>query len=399
MRARVVFALVLALMAGACGARVATDDDVARPTTTPSTIEATTSTTAEQAGWRPIAPVPDDIELATQPPPIWTGEIAIFSAFRAGKPAHAAYAPATDAWSAIPDPPGGPRVGSADAWTGAELVVWGGQARSGNESVASGAAYDPKTQQWRRIKDAPFARSWAVAVKTGRELLVWGGFPGPGQPIDSTIHDKQAALYDPTANTWKSIADLPDGIHGDGGTAITDVAGGHVLVYRAGKVTRFDEATGTWTAPGAHDEGPKPQSLLTGDPRSVGAAVGTRLVVWQTWGADPPRGWSFDTTTSKWKSVADRDVGSYAGLASDGVGLYVWPGYRFTPEGGAKPTTDLSRYNPDTDAWETVPRSPLSSRSLASVVWTGTELIVAGGSPTDTDGGAASFHDAAAYHP
>ena len=76
------------------------------------------------------------------------------------------------------DPAGG---GMAAAWTGRQLVVWGGQAPGGNwQAAAAGAAYDPAADRWEVLPPAPIAaRFGASAVWTGREVLFWGGQGGP----------------------------------------------------------------------------------------------------------------------------------------------------------------------------------------------------------------------------
>jgi streptogramin lyase len=61
-------------------------------------------------------------------------------------------------------------------------MAWGGgTADSGGDVppatvVAAGAAYDPAADRWESLPTAPLAaRARAIAVWTGRELVVWGG--------------------------------------------------------------------------------------------------------------------------------------------------------------------------------------------------------------------------------
>ena len=49
------------------------------------------------------------------------------------------------------------------AWTGDEMLVWG----------CGLTAYNPSTNQWRRLPDSPTRNG--IVVWTGRELIGWGG--------------------------------------------------------------------------------------------------------------------------------------------------------------------------------------------------------------------------------
>jgi N-acetylneuraminic acid mutarotase len=83
-------------------------------------------------------------------------------------------------------------------WSGSEVLVWGGHVggTSWTEPANDGAAYDPRTQQWRFILLAPIGgRAGHEAVWSGEEMIVWGGFPRCCS-IDSVIHDLVAAAYD-----------------------------------------------------------------------------------------------------------------------------------------------------------------------------------------------------------
>jgi hypothetical protein len=62
-------------------------------------------------------------------------------------------------WRRLPEPPRqlAGRSGPAVAWTGRELVVWGGTSGQGASLrlYANGAAYDPKTGRWAPLPPAP----------------------------------------------------------------------------------------------------------------------------------------------------------------------------------------------------------------------------------------------------
>lgn len=61
------------------------------------------------------------------------------------------------------------------AWTGNEMVVWGG--RAGGQ-LDTGGMYEPATDTWiaTSLVNAPAPRSSHTAVWTGDLMLVWGGY-------------------------------------------------------------------------------------------------------------------------------------------------------------------------------------------------------------------------------
>jgi len=109
---------------------------------------------------------------------------------------------------------GGPlrsRHGASAVWTGREMFVWGGAWRAGNASIwlDDGAAYDPAGDKWRRLPTSPLApRSEAVTAWTGKEVLVWGGQThGSLTAFGDEFSD--GALYDPARDTWRPMAAWP----------------------------------------------------------------------------------------------------------------------------------------------------------------------------------------------
>ncbi len=66
--------------------------------------------------------------------------------------------------------------GQAGAWTGQQLLVWGGTLGAGIDSAA-GAGYRPDLDLWQIIStlNSPAARNQHTAVWSGQEMIVWGG--------------------------------------------------------------------------------------------------------------------------------------------------------------------------------------------------------------------------------
>jgi hypothetical protein len=150
---------------------------------------------------------------------------------------------------AMPRGPLSARRDVSAVWTGTELVIWGGMSRLGH--FADGAAYDPATQVWRPIAGGPLSpRAGAPSVWTGTEMIVWSGegtAPGPQGLVDG-------AAYDPRTDRWRRIADAPG--EGRSGATTRMVAGR--MVTAAGSSSQgvsastttyvYAPATDRWTS-------------------------------------------------------------------------------------------------------------------------------------------------------
>lgn len=118
------------------------------------------------------------------------------------------------AWRSLPTGPLGERLGFASAWTGSELIIWGGWNETPGEEnfsdetaryFADGAAYDPAHRTWRTLAPAPGSgRADAKAVWTGKEVVVLGG-----RNADGVFSDGLA--YDPAADDWRPVGEGPLG--------------------------------------------------------------------------------------------------------------------------------------------------------------------------------------------
>ena len=161
--------------------------------------------------WRPISNPP--LAWIQGHQLIWTGDRVIVFSGHTG-PGHLThlllYDPTSDTWtksSELPIPPA-ERLGGA--WTGDQLIIWGGYAtygdREGGDVVHGyGAAYDPETDTWTVLPEAPIADRCDHSVTwTGSELLVFGGMTTCGDPNVLAVGD--AAAYDPETDTWRVVS-------------------------------------------------------------------------------------------------------------------------------------------------------------------------------------------------
>jgi hypothetical protein len=231
------------------------------------------------------------------------------------------------------------------------------------------------------ISDAPIAgRSGAIAVWSGAEVIVWGGLIDCCA-IDSTIHESDAAAYDPAADKWRRLADVPSPWSGDGGPAITAVFDAKMVVYRGERIARFDPVANRWAelpavVPPEVPTG-EPACGMTGGPALIGALAADQLYIW-TGGCAPMRGLVHSvrpsSTAIPWRPTAPsvlQDSGSRAVAGGDSV-IFLASG---VPTG-----EDVYRYDIKANAMKKLEHPGLDIAPFASVVWTGRELLVFNGS-------------------
>src|SRR3990170_6710074 len=149
-------------------------------------------------------------------------------------------------WQALPQAPIVGRLGPAAVWTGTEMIIWGGSARSGKiERGYEGAAYNPVTRTWRTIAASPLGvqGGGAGVVWTGDEMVVWAS-NSPDGPVD-------AAVYDPSTDSWRRLPAGPLGKREGYASAWTGeeliVVGGSLGDTLAKPVAAaLDPRTGSW---------------------------------------------------------------------------------------------------------------------------------------------------------
>src|SRR5262249_46871401 len=102
--------------------------------------------------------------------------------------------------------------GAALAWTGKELIVWGGIINFPAplpHATNVGARYDLATKTWTQMSSngALSPRTNALSVWTGQKVFFWGG------DANKDWLDKltDGALYDPQTDAWRAVAPIPTG--------------------------------------------------------------------------------------------------------------------------------------------------------------------------------------------
>lgn len=247
-----------------------------------------------------------------------------------------------------------PRIAATGVWTGSEVILWGGWQWEGDGvsgPLGDGAAYDPAVDDWRALPDAPIdARAQHLAVWTGREMLVWGGFTK-----DRTAPSAGAA-YDPSAGQWRTLAPSPVK-WAEEGTASVWADGEWVIAIARDRtndieVVAYDPNVDRWrNLPGlAGPLSDENQLVWTGSELLLVNVAGGLFRL------DPEKQtWISSVTPPVWGPV-------------------VWTGDRLLGVAGNDPSW-LVEWDPATDVWSDLPMpAPLRE---AELVWTGDRAIFA----------------------
>lgn len=281
-------------------------------------------------------------------------------------------------WDPAPPTAGAPsaRWVHSMAWTGSEMVVWGGSINVAPSDVNTGARYDPVGNTWigaTTLTGAPTARRYSSAVWNGSDIITWGGTSAGGH--------NTGFFYRPdawTGATTTAGAPGPREAH----TAVW--TGSEMIVWGGWDGTllntgaRYDPAGDAWTGT---------TETIGVNPRQEHVAVwtGDRMVVWGGRnGVDASSsldtGALYDPLTNSWVGTTSVTEAPSARTAPSAV----WTGREMIVWGGHDGTNRLAtgaRYRPATDSWigtVTTAGAP-SARWRHRGVWTGSRMVVWGG--------------------
>jgi hypothetical protein len=306
-----------------------------------------------------------------------------------------------DHWSQLPGAPIAHREAGVIAWTGTQLLVWGGASdgRSDATLYADGASYDPATKQWTTLPVAPIsARTQMGWVWTGSSLVVFGGYGSVDS--DGTVAPlADGAIYTPSTNSWRKLPVAPLSprfnpelvwtghdvlvIGGDPADESADGPG-----YAAGEAA-YDPSSNRWR------KLPAMPSTAGHDVRHLRAMATDRgIYVGQMWQHITTDG---DTTTldagvdfvvydavhNTWSRYAtsaatlnDQPPG-LDGVTVAGDGLLVLPGQGWhSDESMRPPAFDQHGYRLDlaSSTWTAMPAGPIDATDPLGV-WTGSALL------------------------
>ena len=272
--------------------------------------------------------------------------------------ADAAESPGTfldGSWRRIADSPLSGRTGSASAWTGTELLIWGGDAFDGTTGmyVADGASYDPVGERWRRLPDAPIGgRVGAFGVWTGTAFLVWGGYERHG---DTETQALDGALFDPINDRWQRVPPAPIDMSQEATSAVW--TGTELVVFSARMKSgaSYDPSSRRWRAiePSPFDAGESNSPVLVWTGRDL-VVLGYPVV-----DVDTSMAWAaaWNPQANRWLKLPDPGFRSMEG------GPAIWTGREILVLWEAN-----RAFDPATGRWRTI-KNPCGA--VASDVWTG----------------------------
>jgi hypothetical protein len=282
---------------------------------------------------------------------------------------------------------------AAIAWTGDEVVVWGGSSeyetsvfdpRVGRlalfgsryptpvatDASQRGARWNPRTNTWRVLPDAPFVLSPANgyrSVWTGSELLVWNAGLGRGLGLD------------PATDTWRALPEWSPGV-GFGWEPPVVWTGTEVIAFGPAVALSDDEqpvrSLGARYDPRADSWALLPRAPEASATTSVGAWTGSEAVFL----LGSQTGLAFDPVTDQWRTTVGPDDTSSGSPVTD---LFIANGVAFgLSRGPAAPigaATLFTAPTPALEPWDqdVFPPSPISYIETAVMTDAGLFVIAA----------------------
>lgn len=262
-------------------------------------------------------------------------------------------------------------------WTGAEMIVWGGDAGA---YTNTGGRYNPATDTWIATStgaNCPSSRylpNLPVAVWTGTEMIIWGGNNYQVSPY----YYNTGGRYNPIADSWAATSignNVPSAR--DQNTAVWTgtemiVWGGYDGSSYVNTGGRYNPTTDSWVATSTAANCP------TGRSSHSSVWTGSCMIVWGgNNGSNLNTGGLYNPSTDSWVVTSTgANVPSARSLFAS-----VWTGTEMIVWGGQGNLNTGGRYSPATDIWTptSTGTSCPSGRAYPNAVWTGTEMIVWGG--------------------
>ncbi len=169
-------------------------------------------------GWLPRAPMPTARSGGGKA--VIDGKIYVAGGRPPGGAAFEVYDPATDKWEKLPDMPTQRNHLAMVALNG-KIIVAGGRFGPGAMAERTDAVeiYDPATRRWTTGAPLPAPRGGITGAVHAGCMFVFGGEGDLGHVLGLT---PTAYSYNPRADSWTQLPDLPIAVHGLKGSAVID---------------------------------------------------------------------------------------------------------------------------------------------------------------------------------
>ncbi len=319
---------------------------------------------------------------------VWTGAEMILWGGAGASNDGARYDPATDHWVKVNPFGGKGRDRPTAVWTGTEMLVWAGS-QAGVGASNSGERYDVISDSWSPMSTvgAPQARLNQSGVWTGTEMIVWGGCAGCTTP-----YFKTGGRYSPATDSWTPTSTLGAPIGRIATSSATEPlaiwTGSEMIVWggwpaSAGETDtggRYSPATDSWTRTSlVGAPAPRRHHTLTWS--------GDEMIVWggeNSLGATFGDGARYSPATGAWTPISGTSAPEPRFRHTS-----VWTGDEMIVWGGTAAGFNFDtggRYDPAADAWKPTSTGAFAPfpRHLQTTVWTGSQMLVWGGAWNQT---------------
>ena len=299
---------------------------------------------------------------------IWGGGYAISNGSNTG----GLYDPITDSWADTTTTNAPPRRNHHTAvWTGSKMIVWGGHGYT-DGYMNTGGIYDPVLDSWTITStgaNVPSVRYYHTAVWSGSKMIVWGGLNG----------ETTGGIYNPEVDSWTP-------------TSTTGAPGRrwyHSAVWTGSKMIIWGGwgNNGTLNTGGIYDVSSNSWASVTttGAPAPqyqdhTAVWTGAKMLVWiGGWGNRGARGGEYDPVLDSWTTIStDGAPGARIHNVSVWTGskMIIWGG---SGDGGSNSVNTGALYDPVNGSWVSMTTTNAPSAEYATAVWTGSKMIVWGG--------------------
>lgn len=254
------------------------------------------------------------------------------------------------------------RVYHSAIWDGTEMIIWGGNI--GSSYTNTGNRYDPLANTWQNITsvNAPIERSHHAVVWTGTEMLIWGGVNGPNAYLND------GGRYNPISNSWTSMST-------GAGTPVVRYPGSFAYVWTGTEFivwggfhypslvptstgARYNPTTNTWNTIAAPTSSQIARAVWTG----------TEMIIF----CDDDKLLRYNPNTDTWTQTT-RPFCSSAAISS----LLVWTGteaiYYGKPTGGQNAV--MYKYNPNSNQFITCNTLNAPNIFFMDAIFTGKHVL------------------------